>query len=121
MYAEILENIIDKDYPLMCALKLKKNWDEHDGSLYLPDERRFTPLGFKTYWLGVNSAFKFWEKTLADILVKNYKKSLNPTDKRHNETKTTFQNPYYWQKPRSEIDQARHEERRHRRTTKYED
>ena len=68
----------------MCGLRLKKHWDEQDGGLYLQHERRFTPLGYSSYWLAVDAAIQFWNKTFSEVLVKKQKKAqfhLNATRK----------------------------------------
>ena len=59
----------------MCCLQLKKIWDDQSTGTYLYKERRFTPDGYLCYWMSVDAALKFWDKTLADILIKKQKKS----------------------------------------------
>ena len=76
-YTHVFEDLITEAYPLMCALQLKKVWDPQDSGLYLAMERRYTPLGLATYWKAVDATFRFWDKTLSEILIKKIKKGSN--------------------------------------------
>ena len=49
LFANALESEIDK-YPGMCALRLKKIWEENEGSLYLREQLRYTQEGNICYW-----------------------------------------------------------------------
>ena len=53
-----------------CALTLKKIWSPDKSNFYLPQQRRFMLMGLQAYWLAVDASIKFWDKTLADILIK---------------------------------------------------
>ena len=46
------------------ALKLKKIWDEHDGSLFLKEQQRFTFSGLAHYWEAVDNTVKFADTIL---------------------------------------------------------
>ena len=59
----------------MCFLRLKKCWDNRDGSLYLHEQNRFPPKELASYWSGVDAAIKFWDKTLIEVLTKKIKKN----------------------------------------------
>ena len=75
-FSEVLETIIEQSYSnTMCSLKLKKVWDEEVSGIFLQHQRRFTPKGYLQYWRGVDASLKFWDKTLAKILVKKQKKA----------------------------------------------
>ena len=80
-----LESEIAK-YPNMCALQLKKIWEESDGSLYLPEQRRFTDQGLHDYWKSVDSAICFWDKTLCNIMSKRQKKNPSHATAYHQKT-----------------------------------
>ena len=82
LFGEVLDDIIEDntEYKYMCCLRLKKKWDEENGSFYLRNERRFTPEGYLHYWLGVDAAIKFWHRTLFDVLVKKQKKAKEGTN-----------------------------------------
>ena len=58
----------------ICALCLKKIWDETHGNLYLRDQRCFTTDGYHDYWLAIDNALRFWDKTLREIMLKRQKK-----------------------------------------------
>ena len=73
-FTRILEEVIFKKFDSMCCLRLKKIWDTDCGGVYLKDERHFTPEGLYTYWRGVDTSIKFWDRTLAEILCKKQKK-----------------------------------------------
>ena len=64
-----------QDYPNMCALGLKKVWNEGNGGLYLQNQRRYTPTGLQSYWMAIDAAIRFWDKTLSDIMLKCQKKA----------------------------------------------
>ena len=63
------------NYPAMCALCLKKVWDEKDGALYMQEQRRYTPTGLDYYWQAIDVAIKFWDRTLQEIMMKRQKKT----------------------------------------------
>ena len=70
-FSTILEEEVCQDhYPNMCTLCLKKVWDDQDGAAFLSKERRFTPVGYSLYWLAVDAAIQFWNKTLCEVLLK---------------------------------------------------
>ena len=73
-FATALESQVEV-YHNMCALQLKKVWDEEDGSLYMHEQRRFTQQGYCNYWRAINAAIKFWDKTLREIMVKRQRKN----------------------------------------------
>ena len=78
MLGRILQDIIEDEdsiYHEMCCLKLKKCWDERNGSFYLFEQGRYTPIGLMNYWLGVDAAIKFWSKTLQEVLARKQKKA----------------------------------------------
>ena len=76
LFTEVLEGMFEENtYPNMCCLRLKKCWDEKQGGLYLPEQRRYTPEGLTQYWAGVDAAIKFWDKTLKEVLLKKQRKS----------------------------------------------
>ena len=68
-FTEMLESLLPK-YPEMAMLSLKKYWDDENRELYLHKQGRYTPIGLQTYWLAVDAAVKFWDKTLSEILQK---------------------------------------------------
>ena len=72
-FASAIEAEVDK-YHDMCALRLKKIWDEDEGSLYLREQRRYTEQGLNAYWSGVDKAIKFWDRTFKEIMLKKQKK-----------------------------------------------
>ena len=74
LFAESLQSSVE-NYTNMCCLTLKKIWDEQEGSFYLPLQRRYTPEGLHAYWLSIDASIKFWNRMLADILIKNQKKA----------------------------------------------
>ena len=39
------------------------------------EQRRYTPEGLNDYWLAVDASVKFWDKTLAEIMIKRQKKA----------------------------------------------
>ena len=63
-------------YSYMCMLRVKKTWDEMDGNLYLRGQCRYTPQGLHDYWLAIDQAIKFWDRTLREIMIKRQRKSL---------------------------------------------
>ena len=91
-FSVALETIVT-EYPGMCTLRLKKIWSDSDGSLYRPEQRRFTPEGFQTYWMAVNLALKFWNRVLNEIMIKKQKKELYHLDAgpAHHRMNTQFQ------------------------------
>ena len=67
--AESLQKVANNHHNT-CALTLKKMWSPDKSNFYLPQQRRFMPMGLQAYWLAVDASIKFWDKTLADILIK---------------------------------------------------
>ena len=72
-FAHALQSAVE-GYTEMACLELKKVWNEDDGALYLRPQARYTDQGLLKYWMAVDAAFKFWDKTLIDILIKRQKK-----------------------------------------------
>ena len=92
------------EFTRMCALHLKKVWDDKDGNLFLYEQRRFTPQGHSIYWSAIDAAVKFWDKTLQDILLKCQKKTVNATAPyypRFIQKKQIIPNKYHWSRKQS--------------------
>ena len=83
----------------MCGLKLKKIWDDREGSLYYKEQRRMSQQGILDYWKSVDAAIKFWDKTLKDIMIKHQKK--NPLQETTYHPKHNLQKMHHMSSARS--------------------
>ena len=43
----------------MISLELKQLWDEYDGNIFLKESRRYSDIGYKTFWLAVDRSIQF--------------------------------------------------------------
>ena len=74
LFADTMEAAVQK-YTNMCALRLKKLWEEREGSLFLQEQLRYTQEGNICYWRATDLAIKFWDKKLSEIMIKCQKKN----------------------------------------------
>ena len=108
LYESSIETLVDK-YPNMGALRLKKVWEELDGSLYLREQNRFTDQGYHDYWNAVDAAIRFWDRTLIEIMYKRQKKNPNQDMTYHpkkadvlaEEEREQKQNKFVWHRKKS--------------------
>ena len=87
-FADVLDVAVQK-YPEIACLTLKKAWMSDNPNLYLKHQGRYTPEGEITYWLGVDAALKFWDRTLTDIMIKRQRKEMYKSFPSRNQTTTT--------------------------------
>ena len=69
LFARALEQGI-KQYPEIACLSLKKVWNPKDNNFFLKHQSHFLPEDLSAYWLSVDAAVKFWDRTLLEILLK---------------------------------------------------
>ena len=88
------------------ALQLKKVWDCTDTNLYIKENRRFTALGYTSYWQAIDKTVKYCDTILIKkILSKTAKDQKQPTfgKKKFNSTKKLHhfqqkQDKYHWRR-----------------------
>ena len=66
---EILHEVI-LTQPKMVYLKMLKEWDYHNGKLYIYDSDRFTSEGLYKYWESIDAAIRYWDMALHNKIAK---------------------------------------------------
>ena len=80
-------------YDAHYSLPMKKLWDYSDTALFNNSDRKFTAVGYKTYWESVNKTVKYTD-TL--YMKKEARKKEKPKHEKKPEKKPRRNNKFHW-------------------------